>query len=94
MAAPYRQYEPSLLEPVYPQRTHRLEDLAVELAAKTGNLTRGLHPIIVESLGTTQSRLVPLRGIKNAKINLRSQTKMLDRLRNATTSQCHKINLP
>jgi Fic family protein len=52
MAVPYRQYEPSLLEPVYPQRTHRLEDLAVELAAKTGNLTQGLHPIIVESLGT------------------------------------------
>ncbi len=51
MAVPYRQYDPSLLEPVYPQRSRQLEDLAVDLAAKAGNLTRGLHPTIVESLG-------------------------------------------
>lgn len=51
MAAPYRQYDPSLLEPAYPQRTRKLEDLAVELAAQTGHLTQGLHPIVVSALG-------------------------------------------
>ncbi|MGB3295862.1 MAG: Fic family protein [Phormidesmis sp.] len=51
MAVPYRQYDPSLLEPAYPQRTRKLEDLAVELAAQTGQLTQGLHPIVVSTLG-------------------------------------------
>lgn len=51
MVVPYRQYDPSLLEPAYPQRTRKLEDLAVELAAQTGQLTQGLHPIVVSSLG-------------------------------------------
>jgi Fic family protein len=51
MSIPYRQYDPSLIEPVFPNRTSRLEDLAVELAAVTGNLTRGLHPVVVKSLG-------------------------------------------
>jgi Fic family protein len=50
-AIPYRQYDPSLLEPVYPQRTRHLEDLAVLLAGKAGQLTQGLHPIVVRSLG-------------------------------------------
>jgi Fic family protein len=49
-AIPYRQYDPSLLEPVLPQRSRRLEDLAVQLAAKAGRLTQGLHPIVVRSL--------------------------------------------
>jgi Fic family protein len=52
MAIPYRQYEPSLLEPVLPQRTRRLEDLALELTAKTSPLSSGLNPIVVQSLGT------------------------------------------
>ena len=51
MATPYRQYDPSLLEPAYPQQTRRLEDLAVELAAQTSQLTKGLHPSVVSSLG-------------------------------------------
>ncbi|MGB3298955.1 MAG: Fic family protein [Phormidesmis sp.] len=50
MTAPYRQYDPSLLEPTYPKRTRRLEDLAVELAAQAGQLTKGLHPTVVASL--------------------------------------------
>lgn len=50
-AIPYRQYDPSLLEPVYPQRTRNLEDLAIALAAKSGQLTQGLHPIVLRSLG-------------------------------------------
>ena len=50
-AIPYRQYAPSLLEPVYPQKTRHLEDLAVLLAGKAGQLTQGLHPIVVKSLG-------------------------------------------
>ena len=45
-AIPYGHYEPSLLEPVYPQRTRHLEDLAVLLTSKAGQLTRGLHPIL------------------------------------------------
>ena len=49
---PYRNYEPSLLEQVYPQRNQRLEELAVLLASKAGQLTRGLHPIVLRSLGT------------------------------------------
>jgi hypothetical protein len=48
---PYRQYDPSLLEPVYPKSTRHLEDLAVLLAGKAGQLTQELHPIIVQSLG-------------------------------------------
>jgi Fic family protein len=51
-AIPYRRYEPSLLEPVYPQRTQRLEELAIELAVKVNGLTQGLHPIVVRSLGS------------------------------------------
>ncbi|HAX76890.1 MAG TPA: hypothetical protein DCY88_13870 [Cyanobacteria bacterium UBA11372] len=51
-AIPYRHYEPSLLEPVYPQRTRNLEDLAVLLTSKAAQLTRGLHPIVLRSLGT------------------------------------------
>ncbi|MFM7447717.1 MAG: Fic family protein [Leptolyngbyaceae cyanobacterium] len=50
-AIPYGQYDPTLLEPVYPQRTRHLEDLAVLLAGKAGQLTQGLHPIVVRSLG-------------------------------------------
>lgn len=50
-AIPYRQYDPSLLEPVYPKRTRHLEDLAVLLAGKAGQLAQGLHPIVVRSLG-------------------------------------------
>jgi Fic family protein len=49
-AIPYRQYEPSLLEPVYPQRTPQLEDLTISLASKAGQLTQGLHPIVIQSL--------------------------------------------
>jgi hypothetical protein len=45
MSVPYRHYEPSLLEPVYPQRTRRLEDLAIELTTQTSRLNQGLHPI-------------------------------------------------
>lgn len=51
MAVPYQQYDPSLLEPAYPRRTRRLEDLAVDLATQTGQLTQGLHPIVVSTLG-------------------------------------------
>lgn len=40
-----------MLEPVYPQRTRKLEDLAVELAAQTSQLTQGLHPTVVSTLG-------------------------------------------
>jgi Fic family protein len=50
-AIPYRYYDPSLLEPVYPQRTRHLEDLAILLTAKASQLTQGLHPIVVQSLG-------------------------------------------
>ncbi|MFB2981856.1 hypothetical protein [Microseira sp. BLCC-F43] len=49
-AIPYRHYEPSLLEPVHPQRTRHLEDLAVSLTSKAGQLTRGLHPIVLRSV--------------------------------------------
>jgi Fic family protein len=52
MTLPYRQYEPSLLEPVYPQRTRRLEDLALELSTQSGRLHQGLHPVVQRSLGT------------------------------------------
>jgi hypothetical protein len=48
-AIPYRHYEPSLLEPVHPQQTRHLEDLAVLLTSKAGQLTRGLHPIVLRS---------------------------------------------
>jgi Fic family protein len=51
LAVPYGHYEPSLLEPVYPQRTRHLEDLAILLTAKAGQLTQGLHPIVLRSLG-------------------------------------------
>ena len=51
MATPYRQYDPSLIEPAYPKRSRRLEDLAVELAAQSSQLTQGLHPTIVASIG-------------------------------------------
>jgi Fic family protein len=52
LAIPYRQYDPSLLEPMVPARSRQLEDLALDLATKTGRLTQGLHPIVVQSLGT------------------------------------------
>ncbi len=52
LAIPYRQYDPSLLEPMRPNRSRHLEDLAIDLAAKTDKLTQGLHPIVVQSLGT------------------------------------------
>jgi Fic family protein len=52
MTVAYRHYDPSLIEPVLPQRTRELEDLAVELASQAGNLTRGLHPIVVGSIGS------------------------------------------
>jgi Fic family protein len=52
MSVPYRHYEPSLLEPVLPQRTRRLEDLAIELTAQTSRLNQGLHPIVQRSIGT------------------------------------------
>ena len=51
MAIPYRQYDPSLLEPTFPKRNRRLEDLAVELSTQSGKLTQGLHPVVVTSLG-------------------------------------------
>jgi Fic family protein len=51
MAIAYRQYEPSLLEPARPDRTRKLEDLAVDLTAQATALTSGLHPIVVQSLG-------------------------------------------
>ena len=51
MATPYRQYEPSLIEPAYPKRSRRLEDLAVELVALSSKLTQGLHPTTVASIG-------------------------------------------
>ena len=51
MAIPYRQYDPSLIEPAYPVRSPKLENLAVELAAQTRQLTKGLHPVVVSSLG-------------------------------------------
>lgn len=51
MATPYRQYDPSLLEPLYPQRTRRLEDLAIELTAQASQLIKGLHPTVVANLG-------------------------------------------
>lgn len=49
---PDREYHPNLLEPMLPQRTRKLEDLAIELAMKSGQMTQGLHPIVVQSLGT------------------------------------------
>jgi Fic family protein len=49
---PYRDYHPNLLEPMLPQRTRKLEDLAIDLAAKSEQMTQGLHPIVVQSLGT------------------------------------------
>ena len=49
---PYRNYHPNLLEPMLPQRTRKLEDLAIELATKSDQMTQGLHPIVVLSLGT------------------------------------------
>jgi Fic family protein len=49
-AIPYRHYDPSLLEPICPQRTPQLEDLAITLAIKAGQLTQGLHPTLVRSL--------------------------------------------
>lgn len=52
MTVAYRHYEPSLLEPVLPSRTRQLEDLVVELATLSGDLTRRLHPIVVQSIGT------------------------------------------
>jgi Fic family protein len=52
LAIPYRQYDPSLLEPLVPARSRQLEDLALDLATKTGKLTQGLHPIVVQSLST------------------------------------------
>jgi Fic family protein len=51
-ATPYRQYDPSLLEPMLPARSRQLEDLALELATKAGKLTQGLHPVVLQSLGT------------------------------------------
>jgi Fic family protein len=50
--SPYRHYDPNLLEPMLPQRTRKLEDRAIELATNSGQMTQGLHPIVVESLGT------------------------------------------
>jgi hypothetical protein len=52
---PYRHYDPNLLEPMFPQRTRKLEDLAIELATKSGQMTQGLHPIVVDALGDTDS---------------------------------------
>lgn len=51
LAIHYRQYAPSRLEPLVPARSRQLEDLALDLATKTGKLTHGLHPIVVQSLG-------------------------------------------
>ncbi|MGL5064243.1 MAG: hypothetical protein ACRC62_30015 [Microcoleus sp.] len=51
-AIPDRHYEPSPIEPVYPQRTQNLEDLALLLTSKAGQLTRGLHPIVWRSQST------------------------------------------
>ena len=48
---PYRNYHPNLLEPMLSQRTRKLEDLAIELATKSDQMTQGLHPIVVLSLG-------------------------------------------
>jgi hypothetical protein len=36
LAISYRQYDPSLLEPMRPNRSRHLEDLTIDLAAKTG----------------------------------------------------------
>jgi Fic family protein len=52
LAIPYRDYHPNLLEPMLPQRTRKLEDLAIDLATKSEQMTQGLHPIVVDSLGT------------------------------------------
>jgi Fic family protein len=52
LAIPYRQYDPSLLEPMLPMRSRKLEDLAIELAATSTQMTQGLNPIVVQSLGT------------------------------------------
>jgi hypothetical protein len=49
MAIAY-QYDPSLLEPAFPQRTRRLEDLAVELVDQSGALIRGLHRSVLKRL--------------------------------------------
>lgn len=51
MATPYQQYDTSLLEPLFPKRTRRLEDLCVELAARSGQLAQGIHPVVLSSLG-------------------------------------------
>lgn len=51
MAVPYKQYDPSLIDPVYPKRTRKLEDLALELAAQAAKLTQGLHPTVASTLG-------------------------------------------
>ncbi|MCU0567932.1 MAG: Fic family protein [Oculatellaceae cyanobacterium Prado106] len=44
-------YSPNSLEPLLPQRSRRLEDLAMELGSQTSRLSHGLHPIVVQSLG-------------------------------------------
>lgn len=51
MTTPYRQYDTSLLEPLFPKRTRRLEDLCIELAAQASQLKQGIHPIVLSSLG-------------------------------------------
>ncbi|MEL7070153.1 MAG: Fic family protein [Cyanobacteria bacterium J06581_3] len=51
MATPYAAYDPSLLEPLYPTRNRRLEDLAVDLIAQANQLSAGLHPVVLDSLG-------------------------------------------
>lgn len=51
MATPYRRYDTNLLEPAFPERSRRLEDLAVDLVAKSSQLTKGLHPISLAALG-------------------------------------------
>jgi hypothetical protein len=46
LAIPDRDYHPNLLEPMLPQRTRKLEDLAIALATKSEQMTQGLHPIV------------------------------------------------
>lgn len=52
MTVTYKHYDPSLLEPLLPHRTQALEDLAVDLASAAGDLTRGLDPLVVSSIGS------------------------------------------
>lgn len=51
MTTPYQRYDTSLLEPLFPKRTRRLEDLSIELVAHSSQLVQGIHPIVLSNLG-------------------------------------------